>query len=161
MKFIFKQGFDKYSIIPLCSPLHPEIINNQTRRWVDAFEAIEQGTYFKRPNYDPRYAQHLTYRPPIWNRLQAKNEDVEEEVRIFRAHPAHKYSKILFCGGDGLSIMRLNWLLARDYRNYLMNPIDANGNPLPSLIPIQGESSTLIMHAPTLTNPQRVTGLLG
>ena len=139
MRLIFKQGFDKYSIIPLCHPLHPAITANKSRRWQAALAGIASGTYFRRPAYTPGYTQHMTYRPPIWDRLQSKNEDVEEEVRIMREHPAHRHSLIMFCGGDGLAIMRLNWTLARDYRTYLQSPCDSHGHPLPSLIPVQGE----------------------
>jgi hypothetical protein len=139
MDLIFKQGFDKLSIIAMCHPLHPQLVANRTRRWCDSFAAIQAGTYFTRPNYTPLVAQHLVYRPPIWDRLQSKNEDVEEEVRIMRVHPAHRHSIVMFCGGDGLAIMRLNWTLARDPRQYLASPTDVCGQPLPSLIPVQGE----------------------
>jgi hypothetical protein len=32
---MFKAGFDKYSIIPLFNPNHPDIIDNKNDRWVD------------------------------------------------------------------------------------------------------------------------------
>ena len=139
MRLIFKPGFDKYTVVDLCHPLHPDIQSNRTRRWQFALLDIANGTYFKRPLYQPPHAQHLTYRPPIWDRLQSKNEDVEEEARIMREHPAHRHSILMFVGGDGLAIMRLNWMLARDYRQYLWQPRDEHGEPLPSIIPVQGE----------------------
>ena len=141
MRLIFKEGFDKYSIIPLCHPLHPDVVANKLRRWQEAFAQIAADTYLDRPDYQPLHASQLTYRPPIWDRLQAKYDDVEDEVKIFREHPAHRHSHILFCGGDGLAIMRLNFLLARDFRQYLVDPRDDLGSRLPSVIPVQGEAA--------------------
>lgn len=139
-RLIFKDGFDKYTVINLCHPHHPDIKSNQSRRWRDSLTSIAAGTYFKRPDYQPFHAQHLTYRPPIWDRLQSKHDDVEEEVRIFQRQAAHRNSLVMFVGGDGLAVMRLNDMLARDYRQFMLNPLDANGSQLPSVIPVQGVS---------------------
>ena len=46
---------------------------------------------------------HITYHDPIWDKLQSKNSDVEDELNIMRSHPSHVHSKYMFVGGDGLA----------------------------------------------------------
>ena len=128
----FKQGFDKYSIIPLLHSHHPEVSANRIDRWQTAFRLIPSKTYFQRgSSYTPPCALHIHYQHPVYERMQASYVDVEAEAEVFRDHPAHKHSLFQFCGGDGLSILRFNWILARDPEKYL--------NTAPICIPIQGE----------------------
>ena len=128
---MFKPGFDKYIILDLCHPSHPDIRSNQARRWKDSLARISAGTYFNRPAYDPPHAHHLHYHDPMRNVLQSSNAHVEYEVDVMRDDPRHKHSSYIFLGGDGLSIMRINWTLARNPAKYLRQK--------PAVIPVQGE----------------------
>ena len=73
--------------------------------------AVANGTFFARPRgengYQPRHKTHRKYQKPVFGRLQSKNEDVEEEIKVIRMHPEHKHSLILFIGHDGLGDMRV------------------------------------------------------
>eukprot|EP00965_Chrysotila_dentata_P038840 1290251-Pleurochrysis_carterae.AAC.2 len=75
---MFKRGFDKYQVIDLCHPKHPDITQNQSRRWVDSLQEIAAGTFFKRPKYTPSHAQELHYNEPIWRKLQSSYADAED-----------------------------------------------------------------------------------
>eukprot|EP00965_Chrysotila_dentata_P007259 235598-Pleurochrysis_carterae.AAC.1 len=79
---MFKPGFDKYTVIALCHPMHPDITQNQSRRWVRSFKAIEAGTFFHRPQYMPPHTYEFHYHEPIWGRLQSSYDDVEAELNI-------------------------------------------------------------------------------
>lgn len=128
---MFRQGFDKYSVVALCHPLHPDITRNQSRRWVASLDSIAAGTFFHRPNYKPEHAHELHYHEPIWDRLQSSYEDVEAELKIMRAHPMHKHSLFMLVGGDGLAVHRLNHTINRHPNVYLRTA--------PAIIPVQGE----------------------
>jgi hypothetical protein len=128
---LFRPNFDKYSIVALCHPQHPQLTQYRVTRWQQAFIAIKAGTYFQRPDYQPPVAQHLTYREPIWDMLQSKNAHVEFELKTMRNHPAHRHSRFMFVGGDGLAIMRVNWTIAKNFPRYLYTE--------PAIIPVQGE----------------------
>ena len=130
---MFKNGFDKFSVVDLCHPSHPDIISNQYRRWESAFVEISAGTYFNRPSYIPNVAHSLYYQDPIEGRLQSSYVDVEAELDIMRDDPRHRHSFFVFVGGDGLAINRINHTLARKAGHYLRNP------DRPSVIPVQGE----------------------
>ena len=131
LKNMFKPGFDKFDVVALCHPHHPEIRTNQTNRWRAAFDGIQAGTYFCRPDFTPDIAHHLHYHPPIRDRLQSSYEDVEFELEVMRSHPRHKYHKFMFVGGDGLLINRLNHSLARNPSKWIRRA--------PAVIPVQGE----------------------
>eukprot|EP00962_Isochrysis_galbana_P045960 scaffold18299_cov117-Isochrysis_galbana.AAC.1 len=61
---MFRPHFNKYSVAELCHPHHPDILENQARRWRDSFSAIRSGsTYFDRPQYQPPLAHEFYYRP--------------------------------------------------------------------------------------------------
>ena len=131
LRHMFKPGFNKYVILDMCHPNHPDIRNNQSRRWRDSLARIRAGTYFKRPAYIPPHAHHLHYHDAMRNVLQSSYVDVEYEIDKMRADSRHKHSAYIFLGGDGLSIMRINWTLARNPGKYLRKQ--------PAVIPVQGE----------------------
>ena len=54
----------------------------------------------------------MTHHQPMFGVLQGKYDDVEFELKTLRR--IHNLDQILFVGGDGLSIMRVNWLIGRD-----------------------------------------------
>lgn len=128
---MFKPGFDKYTIVDLCHPMHPDIARNQSRRWSDSLNAISAGTFFHRPNYRPDHPHEFHYHEPIWDRLQSSYDDVQAELDIMRKHPMHKHSLFMLVGGDGLAVHRLNHTINRHPQTYLRTP--------PAIIPVQGE----------------------
>eukprot|EP00965_Chrysotila_dentata_P057023 1891841-Pleurochrysis_carterae.AAC.1 len=72
----------------------------------------------------------MTYHEPMWYVLQSSYEDVEAEINVLRGR--HLDKRFLFVGGDGLSIIRLNYLL-RDYPELYQDSA-------PFIVPVQGES---------------------
>ena len=75
-------------------------------------------------------------------------EDVRHEMRVMR----EKYpsSRILFIAGDGLSLMRMNHLLASEYDEFL--------DQSPAVVPIQGGMrplSSTSLHPLSPTCPAR------
>lgn len=85
----------------------------------------------------PSYVAHLEFAsPPIWGATQSSYEDVEMELNIMRAK--HLDKKIIFVGGDGLSILRINHLLHRQPEYYL--------DSAPFVIPVQGEAPHGVFH---------------
>ena len=130
---LFTKGFDKYSIVPLLHPQHPDIADNKARRWRMGMAALSEGTFFNRPNYQPDTPYTVKYRDPIFDVRQSSEAHVKSELDIMRSHPYHAKSKIFFVGGDGLAIMRINTILARQgaAAEYLMKA--------PAVVPVQGE----------------------
>ena len=72
----------------------------------------------------------MTHHPPMFGVLQGKYEDVEYEMKTLRR--IHNLDQILFVGGDGMTIMRINWLISRDPVEYL--------EETPIVVPVQGLS---------------------
>ena len=66
----------------------------------------------------------------MWGVLQSSYDDVEAELNVLRNR--HKDKFILFVGGDGLSIMRINHLLLKYPDLYI--------DSAPMVIPVQGEA---------------------
>jgi len=130
---LFRPNFDKYSVVPLCHPHHPDLTTYRSARWVRSFAEIKAGTFFTRPTYQPPVAQHLEYRCPIWGKLQSSNAHVRDELDVIRGHPAHIHSRYMLIGGDGLAITRINHEIARNFQKYLFS------DDFPAVIPIQGE----------------------
>ena len=94
------------------------------------------GSMFDRPQTMPTWKAHLTYHQPMWGVLQSSYEHVEDELNTLRNW--HLDKQILFVGGDGLSIMRVNWLLQKFPDLY----IDSS----PLIIPVQGEAPHGVYH---------------
>lgn len=69
------------------------------------------------------------YQPPIFDRLQSSYDDVRFELNTMRAAlPGYRF---LFAAGDGLTLMRMNHLLAQQPDVYF--------DQSPAIIPVQGE----------------------
>lgn len=99
--------------------------------------AAADGTIFERPAVSPPYVAYVEYAsPPIWYMMQSSYAHVESELNVMRN--AHPDKFILFVGGDGLSILRLNHLLNNKPDRYLDNA--------PMVIPMQGESPHGVFH---------------
>ena len=128
---LFRPGFDKYTVVELCHPYHPELVEYRTERWCRSIDRIKDGTFFKRPDYRPPVAHHFHYHPPMRGVLQSSYVDVEYELDQMRSNPRHKHSLYVFVGGDGLAINRINHTIARKPHQYLRTA--------PAVIPIQGE----------------------
>jgi hypothetical protein len=137
---MFKRAFDKYSIIPLFHPDNPEILNNKVERF--ARFMAQPNRMFARSNILPEFGKsHITWRKPIFGRLQSSNDDVEAEIDIIRAHPAHCDSVLIMLGGDGLTEMRAEHAIARNPAKYLLQ--------CPMLLPHRGDhphGSNHILH---------------
>lgn len=78
----------------------------------------------------------MTHHPPMFGVLQGKYEDVEYEMKTLRR--IHNLDQILFVGGDGMTIMRINWLISRDPVEYL--------EETPIVVPVQGEAPHGVFH---------------
>ena len=116
---------------------NPQIVANKRGRFTTFLRACAAGNLFVRPNVQPRYVAHMTYHsPPMWGVLQSSYEDVEAELNQMRSK--HLDKKILFVGGDGLSILRINHLLYKYPDLYL--------DSAPMIIPIQGEAPHGVYH---------------
>lgn len=113
-----------------------EVRDRKRNRFTEFLRATAAGTLFERPSVQPPYVAYLEYHPPMWNVLQSSYEDVEAELNVLRNR--HLDKKILFVGGDGLSIMRINHLLKMHPDLYL--------DSAPMVIPIQGEAPHGVFH---------------
>ena len=113
-----------------------EVLTNKRQRFTSFLNATAGGTLFSRPPVNPAYVAHLTYHPPMWGVLQSSNDDVEAELNVMRN--AHLDKRILFVGGDGLSILRINHLLKDHPDLYL--------DSAPMIIPVQGEAPHGVFH---------------
>ena len=91
---------------------------------------------FVRPSTRPTWRAHMTHHQPMFGVLQGKYDDVEFELKTLRR--IHNLDQILFVGGDGLSIMRVNWLISRDPIEYL--------EERPIIVPVQGEAPHGVFH---------------
>ena len=140
---VFKPDFDRYSIIPLFHPSHPQLVANKLSRFTQYMQWAHDGRLFHRSNHLPPYGPTSFYfQKPVFNRLQSSYEDVEFELDLFRASPAHANSLVVFCGGDGLSTMRMEWTMARHPDKYVFQ--------YPIVIPMRGDhphGTTHINHA--------------
>jgi hypothetical protein len=127
---MFKAGFDKYSIIPLFHPNHQGIVDNKNDRFVTYMSSVS--TIFDRSVYEPKYGRTvITWRKPMFNRLQSSNEDVEHEMDVIRAHAAHSHSTLVLIGGDGLFEIRAEHAIARNPHKWI--------GTLPMVLPVRGE----------------------
>lgn len=115
---------------------NPEIVANKRKRFTIFLRAAADGTLLERPAVQPAYVAHLTYHAPMWGVLQSSYEDVEAELNQIRSK--HLDKRILFVGGDGLSILRMNSLL-------LLHP-DLYIDSAPMIIPVQGEAPHGVYH---------------
>jgi hypothetical protein len=110
--------------------------SNKHRRFTNYLRAASKGVLFKRPAFQPTYVAHMSYGEPIMHRLQSSYDDVEAELNIMRSK--HLDKRILFVGGDGLSIIRMNHLLKLKHDLYI--------DSAPLIIPMQGEAPHGVFH---------------
>ena len=115
---------------------NPQIVANKRERFTEYLRKAAAGTLFERPQVDIPYVAHLVYHKPMWGVLQSSYEDVEKELNEMRGK--HLDKRILFVGGDGLSILRMNHLLHARPDLYL--------DSAPMIIPIQGEAPHGVFH---------------
>lgn len=113
-----------------------EILTNKRMRFTQFLHETARGTLFARPQVTPPYVAHVTYHPPMWGVLQSSYDDVEAELNRMRNE--HLDKRILFVGGDGLSILRINHLLKDHPDLYL--------DSAPMVIPVQGEAPHGVFH---------------
>ena len=78
----------------------------------------------------------MTYHTPMWGVQQSSYEDVEAELNTLRNR--HLDKQVLFVGGDGLSVIRVNWLLQKHPDLYI--------DSAPVIIPVQGEAPHGVFH---------------
>jgi hypothetical protein len=127
---MFKAGFDKYSVIQLFHPEHPEILDNKSSRFKKYFNDVKN--MMNRGNHTPKHGKvHITWREPMFDKLQSSNADVEAELKTMREHEFHRDSSLMIIGGDGLSEMRMEHAIARDPSYWLFS--------CPMVLPVRGE----------------------
>ena len=133
---IFRRDNVLQEFITRFSPVAPTTIANRQRRWcemldrsggVAALLPLLEKPVFNSP-YPPTF---LHYQSPIFDRLQSSYDDVNFEVDLMRGTAFHRYSGLIFLGGDGLTYHRLISRLRQDPRRYLMTT--------PVVIPQLGE----------------------
>lgn len=107
---------------------NPAVAAGRKSRWFRSMLAVKNGTHMNRPDTLPLWEPHMVYHPAIFDRLQSSYADVEHEMNVVRnAYPSAKF---LFGAGDGLSLMRVNHVLANKPDVYLWST--------PVYIPMQG-----------------------
>lgn len=113
-----------------------EVARNKAARFTKFLHAAVSGTLFARPDVKPTWVAHFDYHPPMPFVDQLSYDDVESELQVMRNK--HLDKKVLFIGGDGLSIHRLNWCI--------MKSPDVYVESTPLIIPVQGEAPHGIFH---------------
>lgn len=109
---------------------NPQIRLNKDRRFSSYMRKAASGTLFERPDYHAAWKPHIRFGAPMFGVLQSKTDDVKYEINFIRRQ--FPTSRIVFIGGDGLSIMRMNQIIAREPWTYL--------NTAPMVIPVAGEA---------------------
>ena len=143
---VFRRGMfrEDRSLSTFCRSFylsHPDIAASRAGRWPKWLGRIKDGSLLHRPRVPPTWRPHKVYQPPIFDRLQSSYDDVREELNIMRAaFPTASFPtlRFLFVGGDGLSLMRMNHLLASEPDVYL--------HSTPAIIPVQGEHPHGLFH---------------
>ena len=130
----FRQRLSMRAFISLFLHNNNEIKANCNARFARYLRYTDE--IFTRPSTVPTWKAYMRYHPPMFGLLQSKYDHVEEEIK--RLREIHATDQILFVGGDGLTIMRVNWLIHRDPTAYL--------DETPMLVPIQGESPHGVFH---------------
>jgi hypothetical protein len=113
-----------------------EITSNKSRRFTHFLRASISGTLFARPDVKPKWVAHFDYHPPMPFVDQLSYDDVENELNVMREK--HLDKKVLFIGGDGLSIHRINWCIMKRPDMYVESS--------PLIIPVQGEAPHGVFH---------------
>jgi len=108
---------------------NPEILANKAERFATCLRKTAAGTLFDRPDHSANWKPHIVFGPPMFGVLQSKNVDVEYEMDFLKGQC--RSAMIMFAGGDGLSLMRMNSIIAADPEYWL--------DTSPMIIPVQGE----------------------
>ena len=114
----------------------PDVLANRSARWGRFMHAIQNGRHLTRPAVKPTWKPRKVYERPIFDRLQSSYEDVRFEMNTIRNKFPHL--KFVFIAGDGLSLMRMNHLLAMEPEMYIHSS--------PAAIPVQGEHPHGVFH---------------
>ena len=114
----------------------PDVAARKSSRFTRFLANTTGGRLFERPKTKPSYVAYMDYHPPMPYVLQSSYEDVEAELNILRGR--HLDKLILFVGGDGLSINRVNWLLNMHVDLYLEQS--------PLIVPRMGEAPHGVFH---------------
>ena len=114
----------------------PDIAARKSSRFTRFLANTPGGRLFERPKTKPSYVAYMDYHPPMPYVLQSSYEDVEAELNILRGR--HLDKLILFVGGDGLSINRVNWLINMHVDVYLEQS--------PLIVPRMGEAPHGVFH---------------
>ena len=107
---------------------HVETRSNKNDRWRVFLRAERNGILLQRPPTPPLWNPHRMYHPPMFGVLQSSYDHVERELNVMRAEYCN--DSVLFVGGDGLALMRMNHLLA--------SKADVYFDQTPFVIPVQG-----------------------
>lgn len=114
-----------------------EVKNRKKSRFVEYLRRTADGSLFEKPKVDASWTAHMEFQsPPEWGMLQSSYDDVEKELNRMRRKNQH--NRILFVGGDGLSILRINHLLVNKSDRYI--------HETPMIIPVQGEAPHGVYH---------------
>ena len=113
---------------------NPEIIANKRNRWSSMMRAVQDGSLLARPNYASTWRPYKYYHDPMPDRLQSSYADVEFEMQTITRFS--KSTQFIFLAGDGLTLMRMNHLLANKPDVYIFQT--------PAIIPIQGSLSLFL-----------------
>ena len=109
----------------------PSMLANKEQRWRRFLKACGDGRMLDRPGTQPRWVPEHRYYHPIDGRLQSSYEDVEAEMTVICETLRQEGLAFLFLAGDGLSLMRVNHLLAHHPDKYIFQT--------PMVLPIQGD----------------------
>ena len=117
---------------------NPALVSYKADRFRRMIILNSAGMLLARPRGKPAWGPaHIRYQsPPMYGVLQGSYDDVKSELNIMRQANLDMY--ILFVGGDGLSINRVNHLLKQFYYLYI--------DQTPVIIPIAGESPHGVFH---------------
>ena len=133
---IFRSDLSLHDFITRFSPNAPATVANRQHRWCELLDraggAAALPALLEKPVFQSQYPPtYLHYQCPIFDRLQSSYDDVNFEVDLMRSTTFHRYSGLIFLGGDGLTYHRLISRLRQDPRRYLMTT--------PVIIPQLGE----------------------
>ena len=120
----------------LFAETNPEIVAGKSARFTKFLRSAVTGDLFARPQVRPTWKARFTWMPHMPGIDQLSYDDVEAELNVMRNAQLSKF--LLLVGGDGLSIHRIWWLLAKYPELYV--------DSAPLIIPVQGEAPHGVFH---------------
>lgn len=114
----------------------PDVAANRSARWGRFLGAIQNGVHLERPAVRPTWKPRKEYERPVFDKLQSSYDDVRYEMNTIRNKFPHL--KFVFLAGDGLTLQRINHLLAMTPEMYI--------HSTPAIIPVQGEHPHGLFH---------------